>query len=115
VQTTEATRLLGQAEVTQLLGQALFQSFIFSEETGLNGNLCEHSLQEESFPVKSTLTTETQEIAGLPGLLREANRIKGRNKLQPETTITTNARDYQKAKGKYKNHTNRNQDHLPSS
>ena len=33
------------------------------------------SLQEESLPAESTLTTETQERAGLPGLLTEANSI----------------------------------------
>ena len=33
------------------------------------------SLQEESLPAESTLTTETQERASLPGLLIEANRI----------------------------------------
>jgi hypothetical protein len=31
------------------------------------------------------------------------------------TTITTNSRDYQMAKDKHKNLTNRNQDHSPSS
>jgi hypothetical protein len=36
-----------------------------------------------------------------------------RNKLQPETTIATNSRDYQMAKSKYKNITNRNQEHSP--
>jgi hypothetical protein len=35
--------------------------------------------------------------------------------LQPETTITTNSRDYQMAKCKCKNLTKRNQDHSPSS
>ena len=35
------------------------------------------SLQEESLPVESTLTTETQERARLPGLQKEANRITG--------------------------------------
>jgi hypothetical protein len=35
--------------------------------------------------------------------------------LQPETTITTNARDYQMVKGKHKYLTSRNQDHSPSS
>jgi hypothetical protein len=34
-----------------------------------------------------------------------------RNKIQPETAITSNTRDYQKAKGNYKNLTNRNQDY----
>jgi hypothetical protein len=33
------------------------------------------SLQEESLPAESALTTETQERATLPGLLVEANRI----------------------------------------
>jgi hypothetical protein len=66
-------------------------------------------------PAESTLTTETQERASLQGLLTEANRITGRNRLQPETTITTNSRDYQMEKGKRKNLTNRNHDHSPSS
>jgi hypothetical protein len=51
----------------------------------------------------------------LPGLLTEANRNHRMNKLQEETTITTNSRDYQMVKGKYKNVTNRNQDLSPSS
>jgi hypothetical protein len=37
------------------------------------------------------------------------------NRLQPETARTSNTRDYQMAKGKHKNLTNRNQDHSPSS
>jgi hypothetical protein len=37
-----------------------------------------------------------------------------RNKLHPETARTSNTRDYQMAKGKLKNLTNRSQDHLPS-
>ena len=40
-------------------------------------DLCVPSLQEESLPAESTLTTETQERAGLPGLLTETNRIIG--------------------------------------
>ena len=60
-------------------------------------DICPPSLQEESLPAESTLTTETQERTRRPGLLTEANRIK-KNKLQPETTITTNSRDYQMAK-----------------
>ena len=35
------------------------------------------SLQEESLPAESTLTTETQERTRRPGLLIEANRIRG--------------------------------------
>jgi gas vesicle protein len=38
-----------------------------------------------------------------------------RNKLQPETVIIFNTRDYQLAKGKCKNLTKRNQDYLASS
>jgi hypothetical protein len=33
------------------------------------------SFQEESFPAESTLNTEIQERASLPGLLKEANII----------------------------------------
>jgi hypothetical protein len=33
------------------------------------------SPQEESLPTECTLTTETQERVGIPGLLTEANRI----------------------------------------
>jgi hypothetical protein len=40
-------------------------------------DLCAPSLQEESLPEESTLTTETQKRAGLPGLLTEAKRITG--------------------------------------
>jgi hypothetical protein len=40
-------------------------------------DLCIPSLQEESLPTESTLTTETQERGRLPGLLTEANRITG--------------------------------------
>ena len=38
-----------------------------------------------------------------------------RRTISNQTTITTNSRDYQMAKGKRKNLTNRNQDHSPSS
>ena len=38
-------------------------------------DICAPSLQEESLPAESALTTETQEKASLPGLLIEANRI----------------------------------------
>ena len=38
-------------------------------------DLCAPSLKEESLPEKSTLTTETQKRAGLPGQLTEANKI----------------------------------------
>ena len=38
-------------------------------------DICAPSLQEESLPAESTLTTETKERASLPGLLIEATRI----------------------------------------
>jgi hypothetical protein len=41
------------------------------------GGKCAPFLQEESLPAEWTLTTETQERAGLPGLVTEANRITG--------------------------------------
>ena len=40
-------------------------------------DICPPSLQEESLPAESTLTTETQERSRLPGLLIEVNRITG--------------------------------------
>jgi hypothetical protein len=43
-------------------------------------DICAPSLQEESLPAESALTTETQERGSLPGLLIEANRImKGKS------------------------------------
>jgi hypothetical protein len=59
------------AETTHLLGQALFRAFIFSQEACLN------TRPGFTLPAESTLTTETQERAGLPGLLTEAKRITG--------------------------------------
>jgi hypothetical protein len=73
-------------------------------------DICAPSLQEESLPAESAMTTESQERASLPGLLIEANRI-----MRGTSSITTNSRDYQMVKGKHKNLTNRNQDHSPSS
>jgi hypothetical protein len=40
-------------------------------------DICAPSLQEEGLPAESSLTTETQERASLPGLLIEANKITG--------------------------------------
>ena len=65
------------AEATHLLGQVLFLTFIFSQEAGLNARTLCTFPKEESLPAESTLTTETQESAGRPGLLTEANRITG--------------------------------------
>jgi hypothetical protein len=41
-------------------------------------DICSPSLQEESLPAESVLTTETQERSRLPVLLIEANRITRR-------------------------------------
>jgi hypothetical protein len=38
-------------------------------------DICPPSLQEESLPAESALTTETQEWASIPGLLIEANKL----------------------------------------
>jgi hypothetical protein len=40
-------------------------------------DFCAPSLQEESLPAESALTTGTQERVGLPGVLTEANIITG--------------------------------------
>jgi hypothetical protein len=48
VETTEGTQLLRQAEATQLLGQTLFQTFIFSQEAGPKARyLCTFPAREE--------------------------------------------------------------------
>ena len=79
-------------------------------------DICAPSLQEQSLPAESTLTTETQERAKLPGLLTEANRMPGEtSSSQRQLKQLTNAREYQMAKGKPKNHTNRKQDCSTSS
>jgi hypothetical protein len=65
--------------------------------------------------LQSALTTETQERASLPGLLKEAYRIMRGTSSNQRQLQTTNSREYQMAKGKCKNLTNRNQDHSPSS
>jgi hypothetical protein len=43
-------------------------------------DICAPSLQEESLPAESVLTTATHEKSSLPGLLIEANRITGRTR-----------------------------------
>ena len=77
-------------------------------------DFCAPSLQEESLPAESVLTTGTQERISLPGVLTGVKEHR-RNKLQPETARTSNTKDYQMAKGKWKNLPNRNQDHWASS
>jgi hypothetical protein len=62
-------------------------------------DICAPSLQEESLPAESALTTETQKRASLPGLLVEAKRItKGTssNQRQPEQ-LTPEITRWQKA------------------
>jgi hypothetical protein len=49
VQTTEATQLLGKAEATHVVRQALFLAFIFCQEADLNARyLC-------TFPARAEL------------------------------------------------------------
>jgi hypothetical protein len=57
-------------EATHLLGQTLFRAFIFSQEAGLNARPL------NTWPAESTLTTETQEKARLPGLLKRLTESK---------------------------------------
>jgi hypothetical protein len=65
------------AEATHLLGQALFQAFIFSQEAGLNVRpLCTFPAGEE-LACREYSNHETQERAGLLGLMTKANRITG--------------------------------------
>ena len=78
-------------------------------------------------PTENTLITETQERVGLSGVLTEANRITGgpnwsQRQLEQgihDVDLTSccgqRARDYQMAKGKRNNLTNRNQAHSTSS
>jgi hypothetical protein len=70
-----SSQLLGQAEVKQLLGHAFFQAFIFCQEARSNARyLCTFPSRGE-LACRECQTTETQEIASLPGLLIETNRI----------------------------------------
>jgi hypothetical protein len=62
--------------------------------------------EEESFSAESTLTTQTQEKAGLPGLLTEA-RESQEEQPPARDNYKTNTRDYKMAKGKHKNLTNK--------
>jgi hypothetical protein len=65
-------------------------------------------------PAESALNTGTQERVGLLGVLTEANRIKGGiSSIQRQLEHPTP--EIKMEKGKRKNHTNRNQDHTPSS
>jgi hypothetical protein len=60
---------------SQLLEQAQFRAFIFCQEANLNNRYrCTFSARGE-LAAESSLTTETQERASLPGQLVEANRI----------------------------------------
>ena len=122
-------------EVTEILGQGSFPAFILSQETelrprplrtfparaestsregsdprnqevDLSSRFCATSLQEERlhaevlWPLGLRKELESQECW---------QRLKKhrRNKLQPETARTSNTRDYQIVKAKWKNLTNR--------
>ena len=65
------------AEAPHLLGQALCQALIFSQEAGLKARpLCTFPARGE-LDEEGTLTTETQKRAGLPGQLTGTKRITG--------------------------------------
>jgi hypothetical protein len=79
VWTTEATQLLEQAEVTQLLRQTLFWAFIFSQKADLNARyLC-------TFPERGELACREYSDSDhldsgegyTPRSAEEANRITG--------------------------------------
>ena len=63
---------VGTAEATHLLGQALFQALTFSQQSGLNARTLCTSPARGEFACR--VYSETQERAGLPELLTEANR-----------------------------------------
>jgi hypothetical protein len=48
-----------------------------TQEVDQNSRLLDNFLAEESLPAESALTTGTQVMLGLPGVLTEANRITG--------------------------------------
>jgi hypothetical protein len=86
------------------------QAFIFSQEVDQNPKtLC-------TFPARGELACREcsdhwdSEKSWTPRSADRGKQNHRRNKLQPET-----ARDYQMAKGKHKDLTNRNKDHSPSS
>jgi hypothetical protein len=56
----------------------------------------------------------TQVRVGLPGVLTEAKRITG-DQAPPRDSLNINNKDFQIAKGKHKNLTNRNQEQWSSS
>jgi hypothetical protein len=59
------------AEATQILDKPYFRP----SSSARIPDICPPSLQEESLPEESALTTGTQERASLPGQLIEANLI----------------------------------------
>jgi hypothetical protein len=62
-------------EATELLGQGHFGPSSSAKRWIWAPDICAASLQEESLPAESALTTGTQERVGIPGVLTEANRI----------------------------------------
>jgi hypothetical protein len=65
------------SEATELLGQDPFGPSSSARRQSWAPDLCASSLQEESLPAESVLTTGTQERVGFPEVLTEANRITG--------------------------------------
>ena len=68
------------SEAKEILGQGHFRPSSSARRWIRASDLCVPSLQKESLPAESTLTTGTQERVGLPGVLTEANRITGGTK-----------------------------------
>ena len=64
-------------ETTELLGQGPIGPSTSARRQIWARDLCAPSLQEESLPAESALTTGTQERIGLQGVLTEANIITG--------------------------------------
>jgi hypothetical protein len=64
-------------EATELLGQGPFRPSSSARRQSWSSALWAPSPPEESLPTGSALTPGTQERAGLPGMLTEANRLTG--------------------------------------
>ena len=140
-QAAEATQLLGNQEVKLMLSPLC----TFPARGELHSTECSDPKTQGRSPfsllclskagsLRRAQTAETAEFLGqgsmvlhlqprggaspLCTLTRSADtglHTHRRNKLQPETDRTSNARDGQMAKGKHKNLTNKNQDYLASS
>ena len=64
-------------EATEIIGQCPFGHSSSARRWIRAPDFYAPSLQEESLPTESALTTGTQEKVGLPGVLTEANKTTG--------------------------------------